>query len=155
MKNFKILIILFLSLTVFGKGPSLTTAESLATAKLRESFKLPNGPATNMSSFYIKGTGAFFILNCELSFNSSMQTPFGPTKSKKRNSIDKEEIYQIMKETLVEIEKYIEIGKQEKIFLIVVDAKVFKNPFEKSSQKKIYKISMEKGNKELNKIEIN
>jgi len=157
MKNFKIKIIIlclsiFVSSSVFAKNVSLMTAESLVHVYLKEAFNLPNGPATKMSSFYIQGTGAFFILNCDLSFNAKSSNPFSSSKKAKSAGLPKDKIIKEMKNAILKAQEYIKIEKKDKVFLIIIDSKVFRSPFEKNLAKKIYKIGMESTNEKKTNI---
>lgn len=162
MKNFKmkvnvlntVLIILFSTMLCFSEEPSLTTAESIAHGQLKEAFNLPNGPATRISSFYIKGIGFFLILNCDLSFNSIDATPFGSNAKKKKAILETNKIYDEMKSAIIKVGEFLKIDDKEKIFLVVIDSKVFKSPFEKVSAKKEYKVSMNVNNRDKSKISI-
>jgi hypothetical protein len=163
MKNIKknilttvFFILLFASANVDGnaKEVSLLNAESFIHIYLQKSFNLPDGPATKMASFYLEGTGAFFILNCDLSFNKRASNPFAPQKNKDQKIMGNKQIIVEMKKALLSAKKYLNLKKNDKIFLVVIDSKVFNSPFVKNKSKKIYKVGMVFETTNINNIRI-
>jgi len=149
-----LIVVAFVGINVKAQTSPLLNAESFIHIYLQKAFDLPNGPATKMASFYLKDTGAFFILNCDLSFNKRASNPFGSTNNKKQKTMDKKQIIDEMKQALLNAKKYLKLGKNDKVFLVVIDSKVFNSPFVKNKSKKIYKVGMTFKTTNINNIKV-
>ncbi len=161
MKSIKVSVLVavlfavfFVGINVKAQTSPLLNAESFIHIYLQKSFNLPNGPATKMASFYLKDTGAFFILNCDLSFNKRASNPFAPNKNKDQKIMDTKQIINEMKNALLNAKKYLKLNKNDKVFLVVIDSKVFNSPFVKKTSKKIYKVGMTFETTNVNNIKV-
>lgn len=108
-------------------------------ADLRTTLQLPAGPATQFVPFHIPGHGLFVVVTTDFTMRPAVATPFGST-TKRGNAPKPADIRQALKTALLNCRKLpLPTGKDESLFIILVNRSLFSRPDARESQSITYK----------------
>ncbi len=137
-KIFLFLIVAIVSISSANARDFSKTSGSVEAA-LRQALQLPSGPATQFISFHIPANGLFVVVTTDFSMRPSVQTPFGAT-TKRGNTPAPIEIRKALKNAVLNCRKLpLPDGKNESLYIILVNRTLFSRPDTSQSQSITYK----------------
>ncbi len=139
VKNSLILLIVAAIFTSSALAADFQKVSASIEADLRTTLQLPAGPATQFVPFHIPGHGLFVVVTTDFTMRPTVATPFGAA-TKRGNAPKPADIRQALKTALLNCRKLpLPTGKDEFLFIILVNRSLFSRPDAREPQSITYK----------------